>query len=535
MLNYLDLAAKKREGSPDFAAVLHPGSAEKPRKRRKNKKPRAKKLTKSKKQRSIAKSATGRHGFKRRTVSTKRAKKRAPAKEPTHMARKKRSAAQRRATAKMIRAAKRARRGSAAPKRKRRRARRARETSVAMIVAPKRRKRRRKSSSPVVRRRRRRSRGGRSHAKSVRAGRKAARTKARRRSKYIRIKPRARSRKGRIRRRRYIAFKEEAPKRRRRRSRRARRNPTKRGYWRRHHVRRSSRARAHYSREKYAMENPLNGGELLVSLLTGVLGFAAEDFVDRLLATHALTDKGVLGSDGKTTYADSPATTGSYAGLYNAAAVLAPMDLKRWGVGALMTFGPIGLAHVVKSNMGRSALQMAGFGAGMRWLGKGVQDLAARFLGRTAVGARLLDGEARAAALKAGGDLSLFPAAGLGRPRMFGCGQCNPCQTGVGSCCGGSTVSVAELPQVAPPPPPPPVSMQQQMQQSYPLPPQAQFPNYPRTPVAHAEIPSVPPAITRVPTSSTMLPNGGSLPTTSFVGASGVPKKWQHHYDNGGE
>jgi len=188
-----------------------------------------------------------------------------------------------------------------------------------------------------------------------------------------------------------------------------------------------------------AMENPLTGMELAVGAVTGVVGFIAADALDRVLATHALgaSASGATGSDGKPLYGDTPMTTGAYAGLYNATAVLAPMDWQRWLAGAGITVTPFVVAAFIKSPVGRSSLQFFGFGAGVRILGKAVTDLMAKFFGRTSWGARMYDGEARAAALKNGGDTSLYPTSGLGSlPTGVGSGcNCANCTTGVGACC----------------------------------------------------------------------------------------------------
>ena len=202
----------------------------------------------------------------------------------------------------------------------------------------------------------------------------------------------------------------EMPKRRRRRS----------GSKRRRHSSRRRSSMRHYSRRRgYALENPLSVTEIAVGSFTGIVGFLAEDALDRVIATHALgpSASGAPGSDGKPLYGDTPGTTGAYAGLYNATAVLAPMDWKRWVAGGAMTLVPFAIAAFVSGKsapVARSSLQFFGFGAGVRFLGKAATDLMAKLFGRTSWGARMYDGEARAAALKNGTDTSLFPTSGLG-------------------------------------------------------------------------------------------------------------------------
>ncbi|HTQ45002.1 MAG TPA: hypothetical protein VMI75_19715, partial [Polyangiaceae bacterium] len=207
------------------------------------------------------------------------------------------------------------------------------------------------------------------------------------------------------------------------------------------------------------MENPLEPMEVLVCAFTGVAGYLASDALDRVLATHALgpSASGASGSDGKPLYGDTPPTTGSYAGLYNATAVLAPMNMWRWAAGVGMAVVPFALAYVFKGKVARSSLQLFGFGALIRLLGKAGTDGMAYFFGRTSWGARMYDGEARAAALKSGKDTSLYPTAGLGSSPAC---TCTNCVTGVGACC---RRSAAPQPPAAPPqsqPSAPPVATQ---------------------------------------------------------------------------
>jgi hypothetical protein len=214
------------------------------------------------------------------------------------------------------------------------------------------------------------------------------------------------------------------------------------------------------AREGYAMENPMGAMEIAVGVLTGVLGYGVMDFLDRFIATHSLTDKGSKDASGSELYADNPpsASTTSflnkgYGGLFNATAVLAPMNLPRWGAGLLLPAVAIGSAAFIKSPAGRSAVQMFGFGAAMKTAGKALTDLVSMVTKKTSVGQRLYDGEARAAALKVGdGSEASLPSAGLGKPAK---------QMGVGGCCGGCAsggkcTKTLTTTNAAPPPPPPP-------------------------------------------------------------------------------
>jgi hypothetical protein len=218
-------------------------------------------------------------------------------------------------------------------------------------------------------------------------------------------------------------------------------------------TRRRGRGRRRRAREEedygYAMENPMDATELFVGGLMGLAGFGSADVLDRFLATHALTDKQQKDAAGNELYADTPPSDGSYKGLFNATAVLAPMNLPRWGAGIALAAVPIIMANWIRSGAGRSALQFFGFGAGVRVLGKGFQDLMGMVFKKTSFGQRLYDGEMRASALKAGdGSEASLPSSGLGAPAI-GCGACANCITGVGTCCGGKFSGMT--PNLAPP------------------------------------------------------------------------------------
>ena len=233
------------------------------------------------------------------------------------------------------------------------------------------------------------------------------------------------------------------------------------------------------------MENPLDGAELLISLFTGALGFGTMDLVDRYLATHALVAGTATTTGGAATYTDTPPTTGDYNGLYNATAVLAPMNLTRWLAGTIGPAVPIIAAQMIKAPAGRAALQMFGFGALMRTAGKAITNLVANMTNTTTVGLRLYDAEARAAALQTatGGDISSnnFPTTGLGAGniRRMGAGATANANTNRSSCrcqnctsypqrkctsnqspvsTSSPTQSVPAPSSPVPPPPPPPVT-----------------------------------------------------------------------------
>lgn len=201
--------------------------------------------------------------------------------------------------------------------------------------------------------------------------------------------------------------------------------------------------------------------ETFIGAITAAFGFIGADLLDRLIATHPLTVTTNKDAAGHIIYQDTPPTTGQYVGLFNGAAVVAPMDWQRWLGGGLVTLVPLGLAFwPIKGTSPklRASMQMFAFGAGARWLGKGLIDAMSALFSYTCLGQRLYDPEIRARALvKVNGNLqdaSLtgFPPTGLGRPRInqiapsfvrqlsAGTGQtqrCGKCgKTGVGACCG---------------------------------------------------------------------------------------------------
>lgn len=216
-------------------------------------------------------------------------------------------------------------------------------------------------------------------------------------------------------------------------------------------------------KSKYMAENPLGAGELLLGGFTGILGFVVGDGTDRFLATHALAAGSTTG-----TYVDNPATSGGaqgYQGLYNATAVLAPMNLLRWGVGLGVPLVVVLGGGMIRNPMGRSGVQMFGFVWGVRTLAKGLTDLVAMMVNSTSFGQRLYDGELRAQmkqATNSGGTYS-GPAlpysgldvaaggAGLGRAlnaKPCGMGKATPC----GNCAKGLPCAGQEQPPAPPPP-----------------------------------------------------------------------------------
>lgn len=183
----------------------------------------------------------------------------------------------------------------------------------------------------------------------------------------------------------------------------------------------------HGAHEGYmeAMVNALSGVEVVIGFGSMVVWFMVTDFVDRLLATHALTDKGTKDAAGHELYADNPPTTGDYAGLFNATAICAPMNVWRWVVGLVgMTGVPLAISFAVSNDVGRASLQAASFGAGIRIVGKALIDLVAYVTMWTPMGQQLYDGEMRAQVYASGDTtpLASLPSTGLGKAEKAGTG-----------------------------------------------------------------------------------------------------------------
>jgi hypothetical protein len=303
----------------------------------------------------------------------------------------------------------------------------------------------RKSARKVASKRGKRKSGGkRKSAKRVAAGKKAAATRRRNKAaKAAGRKPAKRSKAKRSKAKRSKARKghRASPRRRRRAARSASVRVSRRK------GRRSTRATLKVGRKSRsfriprrarrvvalaALENPMNGSELFVGMVSGLFGFLGADALDRYLATHPLVDKNAKDAAGNELFADNPPTTGDYAGLYNATAICAPMDATRWAVGLAISGIPLITAHFVQAPHLRSGLQFFGFAAGVRIVGKALTDLVASTLTKNPIGQRLYDGEMRAMALKdaqgnsAAPALASLPTAGLGRP-MLGQPGCAPC------------------------------------------------------------------------------------------------------------
>jgi hypothetical protein len=121
------------------------------------------------------------------------------------------------------------------------------------------------------------------------------------------------------------------------------------------------------------LENPLSGGELALAALTGTIGYALTDLLDRYLAVKA--------------YAGGPSTATNTAGAINgvviqpSAAVRTKPGITRILAQAAAAAVPLGLAYWVREPMGRAALQGAGIGALMHLGGQLVNHWVMTWLG----------------------------------------------------------------------------------------------------------------------------------------------------------
>jgi len=100
--------------------------------------------------------------------------------------------------------------------------------------------------------------------------------------------------------------------------------------------------------EDMGLSNPLSGGELALAFVTGGIGFALTDLLDRYLATSATPP----------------------AGMPNAVAVMTAPGLTRILAQAGFAALPFIGAYFVKQPMGRAALQGLGLGAGIHLVGQ---------------------------------------------------------------------------------------------------------------------------------------------------------------------
>lgn len=124
-----------------------------------------------------------------------------------------------------------------------------------------------------------------------------------------------------------------------------------------------------YGEEEYALENPLSGGELALAFVTGGIGFAVTDLLDRYIATSATPAAGTVP---------------------NIVAIDAAPGITRILAQAGLTALPFIGAYFVKKPMGRAALQGFGLGAGIHLVGQLIKSyVMAKALANNATGQRL--------------------------------------------------------------------------------------------------------------------------------------------------
>lgn len=448
MGDYISIIEKNRSGGVEHAATV-PVFYERGPKRR---------LTKKKRRALLQKSASdGERGRSDERKKTSR-------KKTSPMAKRKTSAKQKAAARRNIKKAQAAKRAKAAARS--RAGKKAARTKATRKAA--RQSSAKKSARKAARKAPKRSskRRAKSRSKSRKSTRRSSKRRTRKTKRSMSMRVPRKTKKV------YVVATEKP--RRRRKSRRSRKAAEK--------PRRSRRRGS--SRRRGAMENPMTGVEIFVGSITGLFGFGVADAVDRMLATHALTDKNAKDSTGAyELYGDSPPADGNYAGLYNPTAICAPMDWKRWVFGLVGAAVPLTVAHFVSAPTGRAALQFFGFGYGIRVVGKGLIDGLAMLTVHTGTGQRLYDGEMRAAVLKASnGDatasalndlpraMSQAQAGAAGVPKLAGapCKDCGP-TAGAGfpsvprepgrststPANGNLTQTPAPVPYPSPPPPPP--------------------------------------------------------------------------------
>lgn len=206
-----------------------------------------------------------------------------------------------------------------------------------------------------------------------------------------------------------------------------------------------------------AAENPMGMAEWLVGGFSLAVGAFGANMLDRTVATTALTDTNTKDAAGNEIYTDTGnAGSSSYAGMTNAAAVAAPMNIWRWVFGGVASVVPMAsgaaLQHFTQDGWPKTQafLNFGGLGAFGNLIVKGGTDLAAYLLKGTAFGQRVFDIEIRAQALKAGSSYTgpTPPSSGLGAwaqvktlggqvpKKLAGCG---------GECsCGGTCDSCKE-------------------------------------------------------------------------------------------
>ncbi len=107
----------------------------------------------------------------------------------------------------------------------------------------------------------------------------------------------------------------------------------------------------------------MSRGELALAFISGGIGFAIADFIDRYAATYNPSTAGTTPPTNKFT---AGSTTNSNGTLANTLNIASPPGLLRIGIGIGVTAVPAIGAYLVKNSMGRAALQGMMLGAGIK-------------------------------------------------------------------------------------------------------------------------------------------------------------------------
>jgi hypothetical protein len=157
--------------------------------------------------------------------------------------------------------------------------------------------------------------------------------------------------------------------------------------------------------------------EFGIALFTSLIGYGIADLGDRYLAA------------GKA--ASLTQAMGTEAG---------PMDWKRWLLGLGLTAAPMVLAHygpLSHNAASRATLQGLAIGAGLRTLGKGFSDMAAKLTEKTDLGQRLYAGENAGRAYLETVAAETRKQQGTGKLPAKACPECGK-SDGLGACCRSS-------------------------------------------------------------------------------------------------
>jgi hypothetical protein len=269
--------------------------------------------------------------------------------------------------------------------------------------------------------------------------------------------------------------------------------------------------RRHSRRYRGALENPLSGMELAITIFTGSVGYMAAEIADRMMAVRNGAPLVTLAVNG-------------------GKAPQLPMydDWPRLVVGAAITGAPLVASAFIKSPTWRSALQTMGIGAGLRTVGHILVSVAAKLTAPAAdakqttaqVQKNIFAFEQSLASAydtwnkqtdqqKTDAEKAYETAQGTaGLPQ--GTGACPTCKRtdGLGACCGRMS---QQPPQAQPPlPPPPPITA---TPPASPPPVSMQPPMVPQAPPPPYNPPAVtPPPVVSRPPGDVSRPPGSMLP-----------------------